>query len=107
MSKLRAYTNVLQNSSHPEDQVWNYHVPDLPAAGVTKAAGLVKCVSVVSSAEKQQINLRLEPAPINRVTRDDVLDRFILLSFSDFRLQWPAISPDEAPRPATARENGD
>jgi hypothetical protein len=107
MSKLRAYTHVLQKSVHPEDKVWDYHVPNLPSAQATNAARLVKCMAVVSSAETQQITLRFEAAPLNRVTRDDVFDRFILLSFSDFRLQWPAKSPDEAPRPATGRENGD
>jgi hypothetical protein len=107
MSKLKTYTHVLQKSVHPEDQVWDYHVPNLPSAHATNAARLVKCMSVVSSAEKQQITLHFEATPLNRVTRHDVLDRFILLSFSDFRLQWPAKSPDEAPRPATGRENGD
>jgi len=107
MSKLRAYTKVLQTSVRPEEQAWDYHVPDLPQAQATNAARLIKCVSVVSSTEKQQITLRLETAPLNRVTKYEVLDRFILVSFSDFRLQWPANSPDGAPRPGTGRENGD
>jgi hypothetical protein len=107
MSGLKSFVNVLQKSVHPEDEVWDYHVPNLPSPQSTNAAGFVKCVSVVSSAEKQQITLRFEPAPVNRVTRDDVLDRFLLLSFSDFRLQWPAISAEGEPRRATGRENGD
>jgi hypothetical protein len=103
MSKLSQFVKVLQEHVHPEDDVWDYHVRDLPKPQTTNPAGVIKCVSIVSSAEKQHITLRFQPAPVNRVTRDDVLDRFIMVSFSDFRLQWPATCADDA----TGRENGD
>jgi hypothetical protein len=95
MSKLSQFVKVLQEHVHPEDDVWDYHVRDLPKPQTTNPAGVIKCVSIVSSAEKQHITLRFQPAP--------VLDRFIMVSFSDFRLQWPATCADDA----TGRENGD
>jgi hypothetical protein len=107
MSKLRKFTTILQNNINPEDKVWDFQVPNLPKPQITDSARLVKAVAIVSSAGKQNITLRFEPAPQNRVFRDDELRRFVLLSFTDFRLQWPAISADGAPRPATGKENGD
>ncbi|KAJ4288053.1 hypothetical protein N0V90_012070 [Kalmusia sp. IMI 367209] len=67
---------------------------------------LVKCVAVVSSDAKQEIVLRFGEAPSNRVTRAEPLDKFLLLSFTDFRLRWPPISPGEPSRAATGKENG-
>jgi hypothetical protein len=107
MSKARSFEAILQDCVNPEDDTWNYHVLDLPKAQHTNQAELVKCVSVVSSKEKQQVALRFTTVPLNRVTRDNALDKFVLLSFTDFRLQWPALSADEAPRPGTGRENGE
>jgi hypothetical protein len=107
MGNARSYFRTLQQSVSPDDAKWEYSVKDLPRSQLTNRDGLIKCVSVISSTNKQQITLRFEPAPSNRVIRNNVLDRFILLTFKDFRLQWPAIVADEASRPATGRENGD
>ncbi|KAF2026561.1 RdRP-domain-containing protein [Setomelanomma holmii] len=106
MSKARSFVRILQENVSPDEVKWEYSVPDLPKSQSTNQGGLVKCVSVISSTHKQQITLRFASAPSNRITRNDVLDRFILLSFTDFRLQWPALAADEASRPATGRENG-
>jgi hypothetical protein len=107
MNKARSFEVILQDFVNPEDDTWDYHVPNIPGSQHTNEAGLVKSVSVVSSKEKQQITLRFVNAPLNRVTGDNALDKFVLLSFADFRLQWPALSAEEAPRPGTGRENGD
>ncbi|KAF2823711.1 RdRP-domain-containing protein [Ophiobolus disseminans] len=107
MSKLRTFAKTLQNNVTPEDVAWEFDVPDLPQSQTANTAGVVKCVSVISTAEKQHISLRFESAPVNRVTRDDVFDKFILVTFADFRLQWPALSASDAPRPATGKENGE
>jgi hypothetical protein len=107
MNNARSFVAILQSCVNPEDDTWDYRVPNLPKAQHTNQAGLIKCVSVVSSTEKQQITLRFAPAPLNRVTSDDALDKFVLLSFADFRLQWPAHSADQTARPGTGRENGD
>ncbi|EUC27040.1 hypothetical protein COCCADRAFT_10243 [Bipolaris zeicola 26-R-13] len=107
MSEFRSFVKTLQHRVSPEDVKWEYSVPDIPVSHLTNKAGLIKCVSMISSIYQQQITLRFAAAPSNRVIRNDVLDRFILLSFADFKLQWPALIASEASTPATGRENGD
>ncbi|KAI4619576.1 uncharacterized protein J4E87_007466 [Alternaria ethzedia] len=106
MSSLRTFRVVLSRDFDPEITSWNYTVANLPQARQTNAAGLVKCFSLVSSGTVQEIVLRFESAPSNRVTRKEPLDRLLLLSLADFRLRWPSKSPDDPPRVATGRENG-
>jgi hypothetical protein len=107
MSNARSFVKILQENVSPEDAKWEYFIPDIPKPQSTNQARLIKCVSIISSTQRQQVILRFVTAPSNRVIRGDVLDRFILLSFADFKLQWPALVADEAWRPATGRENGD
>jgi hypothetical protein len=107
MSKIKSFQVVLQEIVSPEDEDWNYSIPNLPKSQSTNQAGVIKCVSVVATPERQQITLSFQIAPANRVTRGDILDRFILVSYANFRLQWPAKSAGESARPATGRENGD
>ncbi|KAH6203534.1 RNA-directed RNA polymerase [Parastagonospora nodorum] len=107
MSKAASFSKILQDTISPEQAKWDYSVPDLPASRLTNQTRLIKCVSVISSPQKQEITLRYVLAPSNRVTMDEVLDRFVLLSFPDFRLQWPPVAANDALRPATGRENGD
>jgi hypothetical protein len=107
MSNLRSSRVVLLPKVDPEITSWNYRVANLPQAEQTNAAGLVKCLSVVSSDSKQEIVLRFESVPSSRITRKEPLDKLLLVSLSDFRLRWPAKSPDDPPRLATGKENGD
>ncbi|OAL44130.1 hypothetical protein IQ07DRAFT_253497 [Pyrenochaeta sp. DS3sAY3a] len=107
MANLKSFHVLLQKTVEPDDVIWDFTVPNLPKPQLTNAAGLMKCVSVIASTEKQGIKLRFESAPTNRVTSQEKYDRFILISFPDFRLQWPATSEGKATRPATGRENGD
>lgn len=107
MSKAISFVTILQDNVSPDELKWEYVVPGLPGPQVTNPVGLIKCVSVVSSSIKQQITLRFTAAPSNRAIRDEVLDRLVLLSFADFRLQWPAITANETSKPATGRQNGD
>jgi hypothetical protein len=107
MSNLRAFCAILSREVDPEIKSWDFTVANLPQAKQTNAAGLVKCLSLVSSATRQEIVLRFESAPSNRVTRKEPLDKFLLISLTDFRLRWPAKSPDDPPRVATGRESSD
>lgn len=107
MSNAKSFTKTLQEILSPEDDKWEYTIPDLPRSRFTNQAGLIKCVSIVSSVHRQQITLHFATAPWNRVTRANALDKLLLVSFADFKLHWPAPVPGEAPRPATGRENGD
>lgn len=103
----KSFVVVLQDTVTPDDSKWEYSVPTLPESQHTNQAGLIKCVSVVSSAAKQHITLRYDTAPANRVTKNDCLDKFVLLFFADFRLQWPTATAGQPPKPATCKENGD
>ncbi|KAF9697067.1 hypothetical protein EKO04_005137 [Ascochyta lentis] len=107
MSNATAFNETLQETLSPEDDRWEYTIPDLPKSQITNEAGLIKCVSIVSSIHRQQITLHFVKVPWNRVTRANVLDKLLLVSFADFKLHWPAPVTGEVPRPATARENGD
>jgi hypothetical protein len=107
MSKAASFSKILQDTISPEQAKWEYSIPDLPASRLTNQTRLIKCVAMISSSQKQEITLRYVLAPSNRVTMGEVLDRFILLSFPDFRLQWPPVATNDASRPATGRENGD
>jgi hypothetical protein len=107
MSKLQSYRAVLLREIDPDVLSWDYRIANLPQAEETNAAGLVKCLSLVSSDAKQEVVLRLERVPSNRVTRREPLDRLLLISLADFRLRWPAKSPEDRSQVATGRENGD
>jgi hypothetical protein len=108
MSHLaRTFRAVVLREVDPETKSWSYSIPYLPQTKQTNAAGLVKCLSFVSSDTKQEFVLSFESAPSNRVTRKEPLDKLLLCSFADFRLRWPAKSPGDLPRVATGRENGD
>ena len=106
MGNLRSFRAVLQVGIDPETTSWDYSVPNLPQAKQADSAGLVKCLSFTSTESKQEVVLRFETAPSNRVTRQEPLQKFLLLSLADFRLRWPAKSPEHPSRSATSKENG-
>ncbi|RYP23845.1 hypothetical protein DL765_000922 [Monosporascus sp. GIB2] len=107
MSCPRSFQATLQATVSPEESSWTYQVPNLPQPKQTNATGLIKFVSFTSSEAKQDVVLRYETPPDNRVTRAEPLDRFLLVSLANFRLRWPALSPDGPPGLATGKENGD
>jgi hypothetical protein len=107
MSFLKKFQATLQEKIDPTDSTWTFFVPKLPSPQQSNLAGLIKLVSVISTEKKQGISLRYETPPSNRVTRNELYDRFILISFADFKLRWASTSADEPSKPATAKENGD
>ena len=114
-----AKTNVsnlaitLQDSICPSDSKWYYSIPNLPETSTLNLQGLIKSVSVVPNPTKQHITLRFIKASANRATAIDTLDKFVQISFADFRLRHtngnPATNGDEIPSstPASARESAD
>ncbi|KAF2653643.1 RdRP-domain-containing protein [Lophiostoma macrostomum CBS 122681] len=107
MAGIKTYRATLQDVVDPDDALWTYTVPNLPSTQHTNAGGLIKFVSVVSSSSKQHIGLRYDAPPPNRVTRGEMYNKMVLISFADFRLQWPTATVGDKPRPATMKENGD
>lgn len=104
---------TLQKPISPHDCEWSYSPQDLPENSTLNSQGLIKSVSVFSNSEKQNIILRFIKAPANRATVNDPLDKFILISFADFRLRHPngdsSTKGDEplSSTPATAKESAD
>ncbi|KAF8467385.1 RNA dependent RNA polymerase-domain-containing protein [Kalaharituber pfeilii] len=94
MSSLRNFEVTLQHTILPSDTSWSYTVPNLPTPAVTDSIPLVKLVSVISNKTKQVITLRYDRTPGNRILAMDPAHRFILISFADFRLRYPAGSAE-------------
>jgi hypothetical protein len=114
MSKTntRAFQYVLQDSIQLEDHEWSYRVPNLPRPSTINSQQLMKSITLVSNSVKQQIILRLQVTSLNRAISTDPLDRFIVISFADFRLRaaQPATADGKSgsgTQPATARESAD
>lgn len=67
----------------------------------------MKSITFTSSTKEQHIKLRLEPAPSNRVTWSEPLDRFLLLSFANFRLREPSNEDGKEVTLAPARDSAE
>ena len=109
-SSALGFTRVLQDSISIEDEVWSYYVSKLPHPSTLGPQKLIKSISVVSNNEKQQITLRFKASSSNRAVSFYELDRFISISFADFRLQVLMQSSggeNRETKPATARESSD
>ncbi|EME78058.1 uncharacterized protein MYCFIDRAFT_145022 [Pseudocercospora fijiensis CIRAD86] len=107
MTSVKSFTHVLQDGIAPTDNLWHYHVPNLPSSSKTDHARLIKAITLVSNAHEQLISLHMVPAPFNRVIKDDPLHQFLLLSVADFRLQITANTKDGETQPAPARESAE
>jgi RNA dependent RNA polymerase len=114
MSKTntKMFEHILQNSIQLDDREWSYRVPRLPPPSTANPQQLVKSIILVGNTTKQHILLRLQTISLNRAIAADLLDRFILISFADFRLRvCPSTRLDGDSRSnaqaATARECAD
>ena len=102
---------ILQDSISPDDCEWSFRTPDIPESSTVNSRGLIKSLSVVSNSVKQKITLQFIKASANRATVNDPLDRFISISFADFRLRHPSADvsakgdESSSSTPATARES--
>lgn len=85
----------LQDTISPTDKAWSYSVPALPKPSLTNSQGLLKNVAVISNSTKQCIELCLRKASISRAIAHDPLDRFLSISFQNFRLYYPAVNDDQ------------
>jgi regulator of nonsense transcripts 1 len=107
MSKtnIRSFRYLLQTCIQPEDDKWEYSIKALPDKSILNAEKLIKFVTLVSNSIKQEIVLILQPCSLNRAISEDSLDRFVTVSFADFRLQCGKRGSE--PQQATARESAD
>ena len=105
--QLRRFRTPLAHSIRKEDERWSYYVPGLPHATTLDACGFTKSVKFTSTKRKQEILLSFERVPENRITRSDKPSKFVLISFADFRLQYPQQEGSVETVPAPARESSD
>ncbi|KAK3937348.1 RNA dependent RNA polymerase-domain-containing protein [Diplogelasinospora grovesii] len=112
--KARTFTFTLKPTIRLDDQDWDFRVPGLPGPEQLNREGLVKKIILRTDLKewKHEMLLKVERVEPNRATKTDPLDRFVLVSFADFRSfrqQLPsagrAAESDARPlQPATPRE---
>ena len=111
-SNVKSLAIILQDSISPDDYEWSF-TPNLPENSALNSLRLIKSISVVSNSTKQNLTLRFIKAPVNRATANDPLDKFISISFADFRLRHPNSDTSRngeessSSTPATAKESTD
>lgn len=115
-SGLHSWQYKLQVNISPTDKAWSYTVPALPKPFLTNSQGLLKNIAVISNSSKQCIEIYLRKASLSRAIAHDSLDRFLSISFENFRLYYPAVddgqsstSPNinDTQKPATRKESAD
>ena len=112
-SNPASLTITLQESITSNNCEWSYSIPNLPQSSKLDSCGLIKSVSVVSNSTQQIIVLRFTKTSVNRATINDPLNKFISISFADFRLQSSVTdSPEKrgeglSTTPATSKESAD
>lgn len=104
MVKFKA---ILKDQIDPQDLSWSFSINDLPKASRTNKHGLVKFVSVVSNASKQEISVELTKSEPCRAISNDPPDKFIHISFSDFRLRYPSQNDPLVTERSTTKESAE
>ena len=109
IDNIHGFSKVLQDPIQLEDEIWSYQVPTIPHPSILNAHNLLKSISVVSNDAKQQIILTLQHSSPNRAVASFPPDRFVTISFADFRLRVPLTNSGQknGTQPATARESSD
>ena len=113
VTKLKEFMVVLQSSIRSSDKEWAYKVQNLPSAATVNHSQLVKSVRVLPDSKEQAIVLRYTNASSNRATKGEPLDKFVYITFADFRLRHPAsdsladVKNETTTVPATHKESTD
>lgn len=109
--KTKTFTHLLKPAVRLDDGEWNFRVPSLPGPQKLNRRELVKKIAVRTNMKKwrHEMVLVLEHIERNRAIGGDPLDRFLIISFEDFRpLKQPdsssAQSATNALQPATWRD---
>lgn len=104
---IKGYSRVLQERVSLEDSQWEYDLEDLPSAAEANAVGLVKAIALTTKDEQHQLNIALNPLSPSRATSNHPLDRFVSISFKNFRSLRGSASHVVWSQPATPRECSD
>ena len=87
-SNVRILTFTLQDTFRPKDSEWSFSISNLPSPSTLISLGFMKSVSVVSNATTENMILRFVKLSPNRAMPKDLADRFMSISFADFRLRY-------------------
>ena len=100
---------MLQIAFRPDDHKWVYSVPHLPSSATIVDNALIKSISITSNENLQSMKLRLEKHSPNRGVEDANLDRYMIISFKNFRLQCPSAESEEGVRtkPSPPKDSAD
>ncbi|KAM0806150.1 hypothetical protein BDR22DRAFT_883879 [Usnea florida] len=106
---VSTFQAILQTAIRPDDHEWVYFVPDLPSSTTIVGNSLIKSISVTSNETLQSMKLRLEKHSPNRGVEDAILDRYMIISFKNFRLQYPSTESEEGAKtkPSPQKESAD
>ena len=104
-----SFQAILQTAIRPDDHEWAYSVPYLPSTTTTNDQSLIKSISVTSTDSSQSMKLRLEKHSPNRGVEDAILDRYMTISFKNFRLQCPSTELEEGvkTKPSPMKDSND
>jgi hypothetical protein len=102
-----SFKATLQERKWATDAKWNYEVPDRPVSTKTNAGSLVKSISFVSSATRENLELRFESAPQNGITRSEPLHHLMILNVNNFRLRETATAEAKQVQLAPMRESSE
>ncbi|KAI5866155.1 RdRP-domain-containing protein [Durotheca rogersii] len=105
--KLKTYTCPLLDTLRQDDSEWRFDVPNLPSAEKLNQRQLVKSIVLVTKESRHRMSLKLEPLNVNRAVRGEPMDRFVVVSFADFRSLHGASGAGDGLQPATPRECAD
>lgn len=81
------FTHTLQPQVRLDDRKWNFNVPRLPRPHELNRRGLVKKIALRTDmkAWRHEMILGLENIEQNRAISQDPLDRFVVITFENFR----------------------
>lgn len=102
---MAEFKRKLAEAIDPAWKEWTFTVPDLPKSSKTKERQLIKHLSALSNDREQKLTISLIKSEPNRVTAVDDFNKFLLVSFADFRLRCPSPGVKDATERATAKES--
>lgn len=111
-AKKKAFRHTLLPDLRLDDEAWVFDVPKLPPASILEQSGLIKSISLHTSASRHYMVLELERSEENRAIENIPRHQLISLFLERFRPLVRGAAPKEkqtAPdlRPRTGREVSD
>jgi len=104
---IRSYHEILQDRVFISDKEWRYSVKSLPSAMHSNESAVVKSIALNTKEHRHQLQISFVPLSPSRAVSNYPLDRFVLMSFANFRSLHNQTSAVVGTQPATPRECSD